>query len=544
MRQTLCGIVLTLFLLGALVVASALNPAKAASIPRVAGKGPVYHSADQDQDNKISLTELLRVIQFFNLRGFHCQEGTEDGFTPGAGTPTDCTPHASDYNTQNWQISLTELLRLIQFFNLRSYYACAESEDGFCPGTPANVVVVLLDALRADRLGTTRNSIPVTPFLLEFAQGGANFTHAVSPCSWTRPSIAAYFTGMYPENLLGGDTTQLQDQYTIDDSWETIGEWMVDRGYDPWVLLNNSNVSADLGFAQGFPEGRYEFIGDFLPAEMVTDAALGHLNDWKEPFFSYIHYVDPHGPYAPPSEYDDVFGTPPVITASDEYNISAAHFRDFVRDLSDVWANHVAPTFTPLTANGIKALRYRYDAETRYLDDQLSRLLPAIQQKYPNTIFVILSDHGETLMGRGMIGHSYALYEDLIRVPLIVRGPGITAATIDYTVETLGLLPTLAKLLNLIPNPLWQGKDFFTDHSSEPTFSHTWCSTAGVFTKAQSVTLGNMKLIDHNVIGAPQLFDLATDPNELTDIAAQQPETFTQLTEILNQHLELVMHIK
>lgn len=97
--------------------------------------GATIHTADQNADNRIDLSELLRVIQFFNSSGYRCQSGTEDGYAPGAGSQT-CTPHASDYGPQDWIISLSEVLRLIQFFNLNGYYACEGTEDGFCPGNP------------------------------------------------------------------------------------------------------------------------------------------------------------------------------------------------------------------------------------------------------------------------------------------------------------------------------------------------------------------------------------------------------------------------
>nr|HPO16134.1 hypothetical protein [Candidatus Hydrogenedentota bacterium] len=93
------------------------------------------HSADQDGNGQISLSELLRVIQFFNSDGYHCEAGTEDGYAPGQGD-TSCMPHASDYNAQDWYINLSELLRLIQFFNSGGYHYCPDegTEDGFCPG--------------------------------------------------------------------------------------------------------------------------------------------------------------------------------------------------------------------------------------------------------------------------------------------------------------------------------------------------------------------------------------------------------------------------
>lgn len=97
------------------------------------------HSADQNGDQRISLTELLRVIQFFNVNGFCCAappESTEDGYVPGPGENHSCAPHSSDYNPTDWRISLTELLRLIQFFNIGGYHPCPGQgmEDGFCPG--------------------------------------------------------------------------------------------------------------------------------------------------------------------------------------------------------------------------------------------------------------------------------------------------------------------------------------------------------------------------------------------------------------------------
>ena len=96
---------------------------------------PSRHTADQTGDNIISLSELLRIIQFYNSGGVHCQAGTEDGFAPAAGDTT-CAPRDSDYNPQDWVISLSELLRVIQFYNSGAYHPCPGqgSEDGFCPG--------------------------------------------------------------------------------------------------------------------------------------------------------------------------------------------------------------------------------------------------------------------------------------------------------------------------------------------------------------------------------------------------------------------------
>jgi len=99
------------------------------------GQDEQWQTADQDHNNQISLSELLRVIQFFNSDGFHCQAGTEDGYAPGPGDQT-CANYATDYNPVDWRISLSELLRLIQFFNSGGYHYCPgeNTEDGYCPG--------------------------------------------------------------------------------------------------------------------------------------------------------------------------------------------------------------------------------------------------------------------------------------------------------------------------------------------------------------------------------------------------------------------------
>jgi hypothetical protein len=96
-------------------------------------------TADQNGDFVISLSELLRVIQFYNSLGLHCADNpldTEDGYVPGPGANQSCVPYDTDYNPQDWVISLSELLRIIQFYNSLGYRYCPEdgTEDDFCPG--------------------------------------------------------------------------------------------------------------------------------------------------------------------------------------------------------------------------------------------------------------------------------------------------------------------------------------------------------------------------------------------------------------------------
>lgn len=102
------------------------------------GEGERVHTADQNGDKQIDLSELLRVGQLYRSGSFHCQVGTEDGYAPGVGGVSTCAVHASDYNPEDWRISLSELLRLIQFHNAGGYHACPDAdpstEDRYCLG--------------------------------------------------------------------------------------------------------------------------------------------------------------------------------------------------------------------------------------------------------------------------------------------------------------------------------------------------------------------------------------------------------------------------
>jgi len=95
---------------------------------------PLKHNSDADQDDKIDLTELLRVVQLFNAPSLRCLAGTEDGYAPGYGDTASCDPHVADYNKQNWKITLNELLRIIQLFAIGAYHPCDSGEDGYCAG--------------------------------------------------------------------------------------------------------------------------------------------------------------------------------------------------------------------------------------------------------------------------------------------------------------------------------------------------------------------------------------------------------------------------
>lgn len=170
-----------------------------------------WHSIDtSDPKGFISLSELLRAIQFYNDSGFHCDAGTEDGYAPGAEGDQSCAPNDLDYNPQNWVVSLDELLRGIQFYNTRNYYPCPSqsTEDGFCPGTPPAGAMVFVPAgsfeMGRPYTGVRMDELPVhTVYLDAYAIGKYEVTNQqmADVLNW------AYDQGYLDKNTRGSSYT-------------------------------------------------------------------------------------------------------------------------------------------------------------------------------------------------------------------------------------------------------------------------------------------------------------------------------------------------
>lgn len=498
-----------------------------------------FHTADRDQDSKLSLSELLRIVQLYNLLSYHCETGTEDGYAPGQGAQ-DCDQHQADYIDTPWKISLSELLREIQIFNSAGYFACADGEDDYClrmNDTRPNVVLLILDTLRADRIQATRNGTPIMPFLSSFAAGGTNFTRAYSPSSRTLPAMVSVFAGRYAEHYGELNQTSGAVEFFLPENETALAEFFAKYGYDIWGVQTNSLGLDGYGISQGFPDGRLNFL-NVAPAHLVSDAGLADMEQFREPFFFLAQYFDPHGPYQPPVEYEAFFGPQPVLTGTDNVYLSSNFFNTWAAD--DIKAYYLKqPRETgPLTADGIEAMRYRYDADTRYMDDEIKRMIEAMLDRYPNTIVVVMADHGESLMERDIHGHGHAVFEELTHVPFFFRGPGIPAEQTDRRVNTLDLQPTLARLIGASPLPQWEGHDILKTKPIEPVFSYSWNASNGVDILARCVADDNLKyIVDSHTDNVPQMYDLAADPLELNNLATSQPEDAARLKALLDTHI-------
>jgi len=303
---------------------------------------------------------------------------------------------------------------------------------------PPNVLFILIDALRADHLGCYGYDRDTSPIIDEIAESGVTFENARSQASWTKPSIPSIFTGLYPigHGVFTGSTREEDGRLTSDtlrDEFVTLAEMFEGEGYTTGAFINNVQIRAALGFDQGFAVYK-EGLGN---AGQITDEVV----DWmkglgSDPFFAYVHYLDPHWPYTPPAEFLEAF----PVEARGDLDFNASNWKTLEKSIKE-------KRFEPSNAD-LDAMQSLYDAEILFTDSQVGRLLAELEQigRLENTVLVITSDHGEAFMDHGGIGHGTDLHRELLHVPLIVKVPGVRARRVDDPVELIDLMPTLAEV--------------------------------------------------------------------------------------------------
>lgn len=336
------------------------------------------------------------------------------------------------------------------------------------PEPRTNVVLVVVDALRGDRLEAVRNGHPVMPRLREFAEKSWWFTQAYAQSTWTKPSMVSIFTGTYPAvhrvqhglalaPLIEGQADaieMLSAQYT------TLASCFHQLGYQTIGIQTNPHLKADFGFGQGFDDYTYM---EWQEAPVLADAALSKIKAARAPFFIYTHFFDPHASYEIREPWFSTYNAPAVSEQELRY-INENYTRDFYLDeiLHDLGTNKERK-YADLSENAREYVRCRYDGECAFTDEHVGRLFDAILKDQPNTIIIFTADHGEELWEHGSVGHAKTVYDEVARVPLLIYVPGAKPARIDAPVESIDIGPTLAAALSLPPLAAWQGTSLFKE---------------------------------------------------------------------------------
>ncbi len=420
----------------------------------------------------------------------------------------------------------------------------AGSARPVAPARAPNVLFVLIDTWRADHAGFLGYERAVSPELDRLSERGVVFERAISQAPWTKPAVATLFTGLLPSRHHAVSqplpdvpvrATRLQPPVT------TFIEILHGKGWQTAMWSDNPNITPPRGFDQGAesfrdyfhePDAEHEDCGA-LP-EILGDVRrwLAEERDPERPFCLYVHVMDPHYPYEPPGPFRGQFDR-----SGCEVQLTGPVVREYLcgeRDVAD------------LTPARLTSLVDRYDEELLAVDHELGPFLEQVLREDPDTVVVLSGDHGEEFLEHGGLGHSHALWEELVHVPLVLWGPDLAPARISAQVRLMDVAPTLLELVGLsrsIPS-VTQGQSLVPVIAGRETGDRPAPLETGGDQKPcwhwRGISDGRMKLIrrerdlpTRETIPAlsPEdarerpywrLFDLESDPAELANLCPER----------------------
>lgn len=386
------------------------------------------------------------------------------------------------------------------------------------PATAQSVVLVLIDTLRADKLGCYGGSGGLTPRIDGFAEQGFVFERAYSHAPWTLPSVASLLSSTYP--CRHGAGARLGDAFNftgVSKDVRMLAECFRDQGYDTGAIVNVVFLDPKFGVARGFDP--YDYVPprqnqrQQRDAKQVTDLAIrwieGRSTPSKRPFFLLVHYFDPHLTYDPPAEFRRRFALPTDRERDDDLFGSVSDMLAFRR-------GDIPPASLPLAR-----LRGLYDGEIAYTDREVGRLLDAISGRGldASTVVAITADHGEEFLDHGGFEHGHTVYDELLHVPLIIRDPGVVApGRSRMAVGHVDVAPTLCRLAGVRPEGTFQGHSLSPHLFGETPPSRSILSQGNMW----GPSLSSWRADGFKLIQKPdgfELYDVAGDPRERVDLA-------------------------
>ena len=388
--------------------------------------------------------------------------------------------------------------------------------------TIRNVLLISVDTLRADHLGTYGYGRNASPNIDALAASSWLYEHAYAPAPSTGPSVAGLLTGMFPTNV---------EEWSIHGRMETLAETLSAEGWRTVAAVDNANLSRQAGYAQGFDVYREtweESDQEVARTHLITETALEHLArfaDSGEPFFIWLHDVNPHTPYSPPEGFDAMF-------------VGDPYFDDRVR--LPRTAGYVGGIWSNVYVEGEHRLAYyvaQYDAEVAFTDQEVGKVLDAVRShpgRSKDTLIVLSADHGEGLGEHDVyFTHGPYVLESHVRVPLLVRIPAEAdrPRRVSKPVSIIDVVPTILDLVGVTRPPFTGDRTAYplagqslvltregeiVDHRRDIFFAspNFW----GIRSDDWKMILKTRDQEGADLGPSHQLFDVPRDPQELSNL--------------------------
>jgi arylsulfatase A-like enzyme len=395
-------------------------------------------------------------------------------------------------------------------------WSCAGHEP--VPNTGPNVLLVSLDALRADHLSSHGYHRRTTPFLDELAAQGTRFSHATINTHGTPPSHTTMFSSLYQEtHRVGMEELSHSDKAPlIPAEIELLPEILRREGWTTVGVTGGAWMSSTYGFSRGFDHFSDQSEDAADGANLVVDTIVTALASGR-PVFAFFHTYEVHSPYRPPEGYVDLFG-------------------EFTSTIQPTWPSlrRINQGKQRLDQADLDFLVSQYDGEIRYVDDCLRELFRRLTEIgfLDNAVVLVTADHGEEFGDHGGLLHRDTLFEELVRVPFILWGHGVPAGVVDPAlVSAIDIAPTLlAATGNEVP-PAMEGRNVLAPDTTPWADQRVFAQYG---TRNYSVRTPRFKLI-RNQRGHLRLFDLTDDPRERRNLASARPELAADLDDELEQ---------
>lgn len=416
-----------------------------------------------------------------------------------------------------------------------------------------NVILILVDTLRADHLSTYGYARKTSPNIDRFFAGGVVFESSRSQASCTFPSANSLLTSRDALEFVG----KPYGEFAIPADFRSIAEILRPAGYktiavsaSPIVRKSPSEHNKVGGFDRGFDV--FDEFCLWREARCVNERALNALAaaPAKRPFFLYLHYMEPHDTYAPPQDYKKRFAGPyeglRFIAAGDPNPLAAFLY---------AWDKKANPNFEPfdpekLAAGDLAHLVALYDDEIGYFDSQFGELLRRLGERglLDGAVVALVADHGEQFLEHHEMKHCMGnLFDEVIRTPFLLHAPGARAGLrVKPPVANLDLVPTLLDYAGVEGGPDLEGlslRALASGRSKDAVFPKQRY-VFGAQARFHSATDGRFKLLIDTKSGEKLLFDLTNDPAELKNLATENEREVARLSGAVDEWVDRVANGK